>query len=67
MKLIRYGEKGAEKPAMLAADGRIRDLSGVIDDLGMATVGLEVIANCRTLIQKTCPNLPRGPVWCCCL
>ncbi|MDS1137521.1 fumarylacetoacetate hydrolase family protein [Nitratireductor indicus] len=33
MKLLRYGEPGAEKPGMLDAEGRIRDLSGVIGDI----------------------------------
>ena len=28
MKLLRVGEKGKEKPAILAADGKIRDISG---------------------------------------
>ena len=27
MKLLRWGERGAEKPGVLDADGRIRDLS----------------------------------------
>ena len=33
MKLLRYGEPGAEKPGLLHADGTIRDLAGVVDDL----------------------------------
>ncbi|MES2718118.1 MAG: fumarylacetoacetate hydrolase family protein [Pseudomonadota bacterium] len=33
MKLLRYGPKGQEKPAMLDAQGQVRDLSGVIADL----------------------------------
>ncbi len=33
MKLLRYGPRGKEKPGLLDADGKIRDLSGVIDDL----------------------------------
>jgi 2-keto-4-pentenoate hydratase/2-oxohepta-3-ene-1,7-dioic acid hydratase in catechol pathway len=33
MKLLRYGPKGAEKPGLLDADGRIRDLSGVVSDI----------------------------------
>lgn len=33
MKLLRHGAKGAEKPALLDAQGRIRDLSGVLDDI----------------------------------
>ena len=33
MKLVRYGKPGKEKPGLVDADGRIRDLSGVIPDL----------------------------------
>ncbi|MBJ7578390.1 fumarylacetoacetate hydrolase family protein [Devosia sp. MC532] len=33
MKLLRVGAKGAEKPAILASDGSIRDLSSVVDDI----------------------------------
>ena len=47
MKLLRAGAKGAEKPAILAADGSIRDLTGVVADIGGATLlpeGLAIIA-----------------------
>ena len=33
MRLLRYGDRGQEKPGMLDAEGRLRDLSGVIADL----------------------------------
>ena len=33
MKLLRYGPKGAEKPGLLDAEGRIRDLSAVVTDI----------------------------------
>ncbi|WP_120502036.1 fumarylacetoacetate hydrolase family protein [Roseovarius sp. EL26] len=33
MRFVRYGETGAEQPGVLDADGRLRDLSGVISDL----------------------------------
>jgi 2-keto-4-pentenoate hydratase/2-oxohepta-3-ene-1,7-dioic acid hydratase in catechol pathway len=38
MKLLRYGKPGKEKPGILDAEGRIRDLSGIIDDLGGAAL-----------------------------
>ena len=38
MKLLRYGKAGAEKPAVLDADGKIRDLSGVIADIDATTL-----------------------------
>ena len=44
MKLLRVGAKGAEKPAILAADGSIRDLSGVVPDIGGATLLPEGLA-----------------------
>jgi len=34
MKLLRYGEDGAEKPGILDSDGKIRDLSGVVRNIG---------------------------------
>lgn len=33
MKLVRYGERGAEKPGMIDADGKLRDLSGKVADI----------------------------------
>lgn len=33
MKLLRVGAEGSEKPAVLASDGTIRDLSNVVDDI----------------------------------
>jgi ureidoglycolate lyase len=33
MKLLRHGPKGPEKPGLLDAQGRVRDLSGVIADI----------------------------------
>ena len=36
MKLLRYGPPGQEKPALLDAEGRLRDLSAVVPDIGPA-------------------------------
>ncbi|MCX4738943.1 fumarylacetoacetate hydrolase family protein [Streptomyces antibioticus] len=33
MKLLRVGTAGAERPALLDADGTLRDLSGLVDDI----------------------------------
>jgi 2-keto-4-pentenoate hydratase/2-oxohepta-3-ene-1,7-dioic acid hydratase in catechol pathway len=33
MKLCRYGERGSEKPGMIDAEGRLRDLSGHVTDI----------------------------------
>lgn len=39
MRLLRYGPKGAEKPGMLDARGRIRDLSRVTGDIVADRIG----------------------------
>lgn len=38
MKLLRYGERGHEKPGLLDSAGGVRDLSGVIDDVSGAAL-----------------------------
>jgi 2,4-didehydro-3-deoxy-L-rhamnonate hydrolase len=47
MKLMRYGSKGQEKPALLDDKGRVRDLSGLMPDITPATLtpqGLAALA-----------------------
>jgi len=47
MKLLRVGAQGAERPAILDAAGRVRDLSGQVPDFageGVACAALERIA-----------------------
>jgi len=39
MKLLRYGPAGQEKPAILDADGKIRDLSAHVADINGSTLG----------------------------
>lgn len=34
MKLVRYGKAGKEKPGLIDSDGKLRDLSGVVADIG---------------------------------
>jgi 2,4-diketo-3-deoxy-L-fuconate hydrolase len=38
MKLLRHGAPGAEKPGMLDGQGRVRDLSGKVDDIAGDTL-----------------------------
>ncbi len=33
MRLVRYGNSGQEKPGLIDADGRLRDLSDYIADI----------------------------------
>ena len=57
MKLLRVGAKGAEKPAILAADGTYRDLSGVVPDLSGAALTPEGIAKIRATDATKLPVL----------
>lgn len=44
MKLLRYGAPGAEKPALLDAAGRMRDLSAVVRDIDGSVLSPEGLA-----------------------
>jgi 2,4-didehydro-3-deoxy-L-rhamnonate hydrolase len=39
MKLVRYGQKGKEKPGLIDAEGKIRDISAIVPDLGSEYLG----------------------------
>ena len=39
MRFVRWGARGAEKPGVLDAQGQLRDLSGVIEDLAGDVLG----------------------------
>ncbi|MFK0155262.1 fumarylacetoacetate hydrolase family protein [Streptomyces sp. NPDC090493] len=39
MKLLRVGTAGAERPALLDAEGVLRDLTGIVDDIDGALLG----------------------------
>ena len=55
MKLLRYGPPGAEKPGLLDAESRIRDLSGVVPDLAGAALGAESMARLRGIDPASLP------------
>ncbi len=55
MKLLRYGAPGAEKPGMLDANGRIRDLSGRIDDIDGANLSPSALDQLRTVDPESLP------------
>ena len=60
MKLLRYGPKGAEKPGLLDAEGTIRDLSGVVGDIGGATLSDEGLERLRRLDARRLPAVDPG-------
>jgi len=61
MKLLRYGSPGREKPGLLDASGTIRDLSGVIADVGGDALLPESLAKLRQLEAKTLPAVDANP------
>lgn len=61
MKLLRFGELGAEKPGLLDADGQIRDLSSRINDITGATLSPAALENMRDLDPNDLPVVAGQP------
>ena len=61
MKLVRYGEKGAEKPGLIDAGGRLRDLSREISDIGPAALVPEVLDRLKALEAEALPLVDGSP------
>ena len=60
MKLVRHGPAGAEKPGLIDASGALRDLSGVVTDIGPATLGRDSMSRLARLDATTLPRVPAG-------
>jgi 2-keto-4-pentenoate hydratase/2-oxohepta-3-ene-1,7-dioic acid hydratase in catechol pathway len=61
MKLVRYGPPGKEKPGLVDADGRIRDLSRKIKDLGPSTLDPAILKGLAKLDSKRLPLVAGRP------
>lgn len=61
MKLLRYGPPGAEKPGLLDNEGRIRDLSGHVADIGPAQLAPDALARLAALDPATLPLVDGTP------
>ncbi|AIA45689.1 MULTISPECIES: fumarylacetoacetate hydrolase family protein [Serratia] len=61
MKLLRYGEPGQERPGMLDAQGRLRDLSQHIADVGGAALLPASLAKLRALDSAALPLVEGQP------
>jgi 2-keto-4-pentenoate hydratase/2-oxohepta-3-ene-1,7-dioic acid hydratase in catechol pathway len=55
MKLLRHGAKGAEKPALLDAQGQVRDLSKVLPDITASTLSPTSLQRLREIKIDTLP------------
>jgi 2-keto-4-pentenoate hydratase/2-oxohepta-3-ene-1,7-dioic acid hydratase in catechol pathway len=61
MKLLRYGEKGQERPALLDAEGRLRDLSAHISDIAGDALLPQGLARLQDLDPASLPLVPGNP------
>ena len=61
MKLVRYGEVGAEKPGILNPEGKIRDLSGVVKDIAGDVLGPEGLKQLKSLDVGKLPPVTGSP------
>ena len=62
MKLCRYGKAGFEKPGMIDSEGRLRDLSKVIENIGpneLSPRGLKMLAKIKPETLAVVANNPR--------
>ena len=60
MKLLRHGPKGQERPALLDANGQVRDLSALMPDITPATLSPAGLAALKSLDVSTLPVVPQG-------
>ena len=61
MKLLRYGNRGQEKPGALDSEGKIRDLSGVVADIAGASLLPNSLEKLRQLNLRTLPPVTGSP------
>ena len=60
MKLLRHGPKGQEKPGIVDAQGRVRDISGLIPDITAATLSPAGLAALKALNLEALPIVEQG-------
>ena len=61
MKLVRYGPAGREKPGLIDADGKLRDLSKNVNDIDAAALAPAEIARLKKLDPKKLPLVKGKP------
>ena len=61
MRLVRYGRPGKEKPGLFDEEGRLRDLSGVIDDIDASVLSEKALRKLARVDWKTLPVVRGNP------
>ncbi|MFN3319028.1 MAG: fumarylacetoacetate hydrolase family protein [Allorhizobium sp.] len=65
MKLMRVGPLGQEKPAILDKDGKVRDLSAHVTDIGGAAISPEGLAKIAALDLASLPEIAADRIGAC--
>ncbi len=61
MKLVRYGRPGKEKPGLIDDEGKLRDLSGVIDDIGPEQLSDKALRKLAKIAHADLPLVRGNP------
>jgi 2,4-diketo-3-deoxy-L-fuconate hydrolase len=61
MKLVRYGPMGREKPGLIDADGKLRDLSRKVKDINGASLAPAELAKLKKLDTRKLPLVKGKP------
>jgi 2,4-diketo-3-deoxy-L-fuconate hydrolase len=65
MKLVRWGNAGKEKPGLVDGDGKLRDLSSVVPDIGPAQLDAKTLAKLRKVNTAKLPLVRGNPRYGC--
>jgi len=60
VKLVRFGGQNKEKPGLLDANGEVRDLSGVIEDVSPDTLDQQTLQSVKAIDPLTLPRVEAG-------
>jgi len=60
MKLLRLGNSGKEKPAVLDNDGKFRDLSSIIKDLDSVNLNFKTLSKLQGLDISSLPEISKN-------
>jgi 2-keto-4-pentenoate hydratase/2-oxohepta-3-ene-1,7-dioic acid hydratase in catechol pathway len=61
MKLLRYGPKGLEKPAILDDENTLRDISALVSDITPKSLAQGIIGRLEKVDVETLPIVPGKP------
>src|SRR5690606_31704864 len=61
VKLVRYGPAGQERPGMIDGDGKLRDLSGHVEDIAGAALSPAAIERLRGIDPASLPAVGGEP------